>query len=403
MPEGSAIVGEADMYDSGSGNAPGWRRRDTLRLAGVVLAGVVVSALLVALLADSSSGRNRLLSTGGDLPPNTAVSLVPRAAEPPLVGSNPTTAPALTGPSPSTAAGVPPTTSPPQATVAAALATCSETEQGVLATPTATDFSDNLIGTWVLCQTPSFFGTGEGGLQISRGGTWSKLSVSATGQLMTMAGWGNEGTWSVLDDSSMNRKPGTFQVNFFINGEGSTASFPTAFSSGPPKMRLDNMGIYIADYVPTSQPVLPALPTPTATGPLATCSVSEQGVLATPTEDAFINDFVGIWLLCKTPSVFGTDEVGLQISRDGTWSKLTRNPAGQLIAVAGWGNEGTWTVLDSSMTGAPGHYQVNLNIDGEGTEITLPIFSSGPPKMRLTDDANPADYVPTSEPVVAAS
>jgi len=61
----------------------------------------------------------------------------------------------------------------------------------------------------------------------------------------------------------------------------------------------------------------------------------------------------------------------------------------------GWGNEGGWTVVDTSAMNGPGTYQLNLKIDGEGTVVTLPVFSSGPPKMRLSNDGlYTGDYVP---------
>jgi hypothetical protein len=129
---------------------------------------------------------------------------------------------------------------------------------------------------------------------------------------------------------------------------------------------------------------------------LATCSQTERGVLATPTQQAFIKDVVGDWLLCGTTSVFGTNEQGLEISPDGSWSKLTLNPAGRPVAMRGWGNQGAWSVVDTSAMNGPGTYQLNLKIDGEGTVITLPVFSSGPPKMRLSNEGvYTADYVPS--------
>jgi hypothetical protein len=38
---------------------------------------------------------------------------------------------------------------------------------------------------------------------------------------------------------------------------GFTVSTDPAFSSGVPKMRLNNEGVFIADYVPTTEPVVP--------------------------------------------------------------------------------------------------------------------------------------------------
>jgi hypothetical protein len=129
---------------------------------------------------------------------------------------------------------------------------------------------------------------------------------------------------------------------------------------------------------------------------LATCSQTEQGVLATPTKQSFISDVVGVWLLCRTPSVFGTNEQGLEISPDGSWFKLALDSAGLLVARRGWGNEGTWAAVDTSAMNGPGTYQLNLKIDGEGTVVTMPVFSSGPPKMRLSNEGvYTADYVPS--------
>jgi hypothetical protein len=141
---------------------------------------------------------------------------------------------------------------------------------------------------------------------------------------------------------------------------------------------------------PTTHPALKVDP-----AQLATCSQTERGVLATPTEQAFISDVVGDWRLCRTPSVFGTNEQGLEISPDGRWFKLAADSAGLPEAVRGWGNEGTWTAVDTSAMNGPGTYQLNLKIDGEGTVLTLPVFSSGPPKMRLSNDGlYTADYAP---------
>jgi hypothetical protein len=131
----------------------------------------------------------------------------------------------------------------------------------------------------------------------------------------------------------------------------------------------------------------------------AMCSQTEQGVLATPTEQSFISAVVGVWLLCRTPSVFGTSEQGLDVSPDGTWFKLAQGSAGVLVADRGWGNEGTWAVVDTSAMNGPGNYQLNLKIDGGGTVITLPVFSSRPRTMRLNNNGvYTADYVPASQP-----
>lgn len=144
----------------------------------------------------------------------------------------------------------------------------------------------------------------------------------------------------------------------------------------------------------------PAHPSTPALAP--SCTTPEKGVASTPTKDALIRRLVGTWLVCKSPSVFGTKEVGMQILSDGRWSKLTRNSAGRLTPVPGWGNQGTWEVIDTSLMNGPGVFQVDFHIDGSGTVMSLPVFSSGPPKMRLNNEGVfVADYVPVSHQVVA--
>ena len=103
----------------------------------------------------------------------------------------------------------------------------------------------------------------------------------------------------------------------------------------------------------------------------------------------------GNWLLCASPSVFGTTgEAGLAIYEDFRWSKLTRGNDGQLHASSGWGQEGRWESFDTSDMNGPGTYQLDLNIDGSGTVITIPTFAVQPAVVRLINNGDfVADYV----------
>jgi hypothetical protein len=148
---------------------------------------------------------------------------------------------------------------------------------------------------------------------------------------------------------------------------------------------------------------VPSTATPNATSAvaagddLATCTDPEQGVASTPTQDELVDRLVGTWLVCNAPSVFGTNEVGMQIGSDGRWWKLGRNPAGQLTPMPGWGDQGSWDIIDTSGMNGPGVFQVNFHVDGSGTVVSLPVFSSGPPKIRLNNmGVYVADYVPAS-------
>lgn len=243
---------------------------------GAFVAGVAITSLVAFLVVHGRSTDAVQLSVGGST--DTTDSALSTTTTPPSVAAAPSTvdtidsarstttppsvesvadnspAPTTTAPAetPSTAS---PRSEPAPASTASlaegdALATCTEPEHGVASTPTMEEFVGRLEGTWLVCDAPSVFGTNEVGMQIRNDGRWSKLSRNPTGQLTAMRGWGNEGTWETIDASGMNQ-PGVFQVDFHIDGSGTVISLPV-FSSGPPKMRLNNMGIYVADYVPIS-------------------------------------------------------------------------------------------------------------------------------------------------------
>jgi hypothetical protein len=192
-----------------------------------------------------------------------------------------------------------------------------------------------------------------------------------------------------------------YQLDLTIDGSGLVTTHPV-FASNPDKMRLNNMGVHIGDYVRTDATISDdandsaSYPTDTAA-----CMAIENGVAPTPTEDVFVELLVGVWSLCGTPSVFGTDEAGLEISADGHWWKLQSDESGGMARIEGWNNEGTWETIDTSVMNGPGVYQLNLHIDGSGTVITMPVFASNPDKMRLSNEGvYTGDYVrtTTSEP-----
>ena len=169
-------------------------------------------------------------------------------------------------------------------------------------------------------------------------------------------------------------------------------------SSAREEMVLETDGI-TAKYVPTTASVI--IPNPPGAG--KGCTGPANGARPTPTKQDFLKAFVGTWLLCQRPSVFGTNEVGLQIDANGRWAKLTRNSEGQLETITGLGNQGTWTVPDTSAMNGPGSFQVNLNEAGGRSVTTSPRFSSGPPGMLLNNEGVfIARYVPTTDRVVPA-
>ena len=117
------------------------------------------------------------------------------------------------------------------------------------------------------------------------------------------------------------------------------------------------------------------------------CLQSPQGRRAGASETEFREMLVGNWLLCASPSVFGTTgEAGLAIYDDLRWAKLTRGDDGQLRPTVGWDREGSWESVDTSDMNGPGVYQLNLSVDGSGTVITIPIFAEQPAVVRLNNN-----------------
>jgi hypothetical protein len=115
-----------------------------------------------------------------------------------------------------------------------------------------------IVGTWLVCATPSLFGTDEAGMLIDSTGHWAKLRRDAAGHLVASTAPREHGTWEIIDSSEMNGRP-TFQVDFTLVGNGGDAlgvvvTVPE-FAKAVARVYLDNNGVYAADYVLTSEPV----------------------------------------------------------------------------------------------------------------------------------------------------
>jgi hypothetical protein len=124
-------------------------------------------------------------------------------------------------------------------------------------------------------------------------------------------------------------------------------------------------------------------------GPAAACGQpeqGEQGEQSFASQAEFEQAISGRWSLCSKQSTFCTsDEQGLEIAPDHRWYKLYAEN-GQLVRGQGFDHQGTWDVIDTSSFNGPGVYQLNLNIDGSGTVITIPVIAVGPHKMRLNNN-----------------
>jgi hypothetical protein len=124
---------------------------------------------------------------------------------------------------------------------------CGARAQGQRLIVTAEQFESMLVGSWLLCDFPSVFGTtDEVGLIIHPDFTWQKLFVDEGGWLYPSSNWEEAGTWETVDTSLMNGQ-GAYQLNMKIDGSGTVITHP-AFAVQPVIMRMDNHGVFAADY-----------------------------------------------------------------------------------------------------------------------------------------------------------
>lgn len=132
-------------------------------------------------------------------------------------------------------------------------AACTAAAHGSSNPTSLADFKSRMTRTWVVCSNPSVFGTTDAGLQITADGRWAKLVRNTTGQLVQGTGLRDSGTWEALDDSAMNGRP-VFQINLMTGN--STYILMADFAAAVTRVQLDNNGVYVTDYVPTSEAVV---------------------------------------------------------------------------------------------------------------------------------------------------
>lgn len=123
----------------------------------------------------------------------------------------------------------------------AAPAGCDAPEGGDVPTPDEATTRQLILGSWLLCDEPSFFGTSdEIGLIIAADGHWAKLASDGSGHTVEMDGPANHGTWVLIDTSSMNG-PGHFQINFTGLDGGTRIS--AVRITAPATLVLNNNGV----------------------------------------------------------------------------------------------------------------------------------------------------------------
>jgi hypothetical protein len=174
----------------------------------------------------------------------------------------------------------------------------------------------------------------------------------------------------------------------------STSAAPTTSQAPTPTHK--------AATKPAQQSSSSASPTPTPPPVPAACTAAAGGA-SNPTSLAdFKARITRTWRVCSEPSVFGTTDAGLQITADGKWAKLVRDPAGHLVKATGLRDSGTWEALDdSAMNGRP-VFQINL-MTGNSTYILMADFAAAVERVELDNNGvYVTDYVPTTEAVVGS-
>jgi hypothetical protein len=236
------------------------------------------------------------------------------------------------------------------------------------------------FGQWLLCDATSVFGSrDEIGFELVANGQWFKLYPDGSGGVERGQGADREGTFELIDVGE------SVQVNLML-ANGLTVIVHPQFSGRPRKVRLNNNGVYEADYVSNDSegrcvPGTSAPPLGKYTPP-ATCAQNPTPEPQPPGVDGMRAAISGKWALCNTPSTFGTsDEGGLEITSAGEWFKLYPNPAGELVRGQGFEKQGTYSLIDLG-----GFVQLNLEIAGSGTVITSPQIGSTPRALRLNNN-----------------
>jgi hypothetical protein len=96
-----------------------------------------------------------------------------------------------------------------------------------------------ILGRWLLCTERGLFHRPQAGIEIRSDGRWSLLAWASGGGLTTLRGAEAEGTIRVFE---------TGQISF-TSDAGRTVGPGGFFGTDPRAMRIDNIAVYLYDYV----------------------------------------------------------------------------------------------------------------------------------------------------------
>lgn len=237
-----------------------------LSVGGVVLAGRQTHSRHVVSGADTTVPSSSAASSAPPLIPTVAPTPAPTATHrstPPAPRSSTSPAPTTASrshepstPPPSSEVTSSPTaaTSPPVPTGPVVPAACRAAAGGTSNPTTVAEFTRRVTGTWLMCPGTSVLGGTQDGFQVAANGTWSSLYYDGSGtRLHRVTGLHLSGTWKVVDDSDMNGHP-AFQLN--LESGHYTYILLADFATAVDRVRFDNNGTLISDYVPTTLPIV---------------------------------------------------------------------------------------------------------------------------------------------------
>ena len=163
-------------------------------------------------------------------------------------------------------------------------------------------------------------------------------------------------------------------------------------------MTLCKRGSAICRVTPSTLPVCVTVTTTTTTTTLLSpvgeclgthgCDLAPSGITSTiASADALRARLIGLWYDCKQSTgsaAFGSEAAGLEFTSDGNWYFL-RSDNGMLVRETGFGQAGTYAIIDNSPVIGPGHFQLNLDLNTGSTYFVQWTLAAEPQMLLINN------------------
>ena len=118
----------------------------------------------------------------------------------------------------------------------------------------------------------------------------------------------------------------------------------------------------------------------------AACSLEPTNVTSTVGSAAELRQrILGLWYDCRQPSSrapLGGDAAGIEFSGDGNWYFL-RLQGSTLVRKNGFGEAGTYEIVDTTIMNGPGHFQLRLSLNSGGYFYAVWALAETPQMLQL--------------------